>query len=802
VRILTGRSEKVRAVSFNQDGDIVAAEGNQLCVWESHSGELQKQMITHEDPIVDVACSCDFVVSATGDGHVIIWSDGAEYDELFYPGPLYAVACSRQKNLLAACEDQAIKLWDIEGGDEILLEGHTASVRKCAFSPDDALIVSYGDDQTLRTWDVLRGEERARTKTSETVVALGWMESGRDAVAICASGSLMSWDIDSQEPPTLVKVCASPVTIGAISEDGRLAIIATAQREIILWDVQDSEKVCHIHNLSSQIVSCAISPEGDMLVVGLEDTSLELRQVKNGLVDKTIGGHSDQILDCDITGDGALIASASMDGTAKLWDGLTGRDLATLRDHSGSVTAAAFSPEGLNLATGDYDGHVRIWDFEAWDHYRIGAWEDDDAPEIGLNAMFPRWTDENIDDLAYSPKNGFLVAAANGVIKVLSEFEQDIAADLQSGGHACFFSPDGTSILTVSSNQTYLWDAETFELIKSFPRGEYICGISRDADWIINGDRSYGLSIWSLRTGREVIRFFMQDWPVSLAVCPVRDEFAITGYFAELRILRYHISPSAEVEDRRRTTPPRDREEPQRTTEFDTAALISPEDLIQSGKGAMDQGDIAGALDYFEQAVEVLPDDLDALSYRVTALLRLGKNEEALVQLDGILDRNLALGPNLACMYVGKAKALTGLGRNADALHFYDRALALVDDDRNIWFSRGHVFYLMEQYEHALENFQRANALSEEEKTTEFIGWSLLGARRYLKSENIFAMLISRGPRDPLSWYGLALSENELNKKVQARTHLERFIQEARPEHAGILPQARGILRNLRRDEG
>ena len=77
------------------------------------------------------------------------------------------------RRLAAGCADNSIRLWDVAtarraGGKELLeaevaeLRGHEDYVHAVAWSPDGTRLLSASGDHTVRVWDSLSAQERAR----------------------------------------------------------------------------------------------------------------------------------------------------------------------------------------------------------------------------------------------------------------------------------------------------------------------------------------------------------------------------------------------------------------------------------------------------------------------------------------------------------------------------------------------------------------------------------------------------------------------------------------------------------------
>ena len=114
------------------------------------------------------------------------------------------------------------------------------------------------------------------------------------------------------------------------------------------------------------------------------------------------------------------------------------------------------------------------------------------------------------------------------------------------------------------------------------------------------------------------------------------------------------------------------------------------------------------ALEAFDQALRLRPDDPQALSNRSVVLGELGRFAEALDSLD----RALASRPDFPEAWSNRGNALRGLLRHDEALANYDRALALQPLYPEAWSNRGNALYDTRRFEEALASYDRALAIN------------------------------------------------------------------------------------------
>jgi WD40 repeat protein len=217
------------------------------------------------------------------------------------------------KLLLTGGEDSTLRLWDLETGREVRrFAGHEGRVRAVAFSPDGRQAVSGTvlGDATLRVWDVETGNE-----VSKYTVA-GTPAQGRRNIGILRTG------------------------FGGVAPGGFGAI--------------------RFPDEPGGIASVAFSPDGKLVLAGCMDNVLRVFELSTGK-ERKLEGHTQQLLGAAFTPDGNRILSGSYDKTVRLWDVESGKEVCRFFGHDNWVWGVAVSPDGKFGLSGSLDKTVRLW---------------------------------------------------------------------------------------------------------------------------------------------------------------------------------------------------------------------------------------------------------------------------------------------------------------------------------------------------------------------------------------------------------------------------------------------------------
>lgn len=233
-------------------------------------------------------------------------------------GAVRSLAFDPSGRQLAAGHDKGtIRILTHKGRELARLTGHANAVIALSFDPTGARLFSGSADRTLRSWDVAKKVELAKTSHSEPIHYV--RARGPSEVDFASRLSLYRANLPlTAEPVDLISGPATEYDVFMVADapDGSLRATSHYKSDTIqLWDPHTG------------------APKGE------------------------VRADNEEVLDLRLSKDGRWFAVAAHE--VHLFD-LQGSTQAKLALESAS--AVAFSPDGRTLAGGGFGGHVVLWD--------------------------------------------------------------------------------------------------------------------------------------------------------------------------------------------------------------------------------------------------------------------------------------------------------------------------------------------------------------------------------------------------------------------------------------------------------
>lgn len=367
----TGKASVAKRLAFSADGTLLAAGSSdgdlpgRLWVWRVGVAEPPLRTLTDQQGVIQCLAfgPGHRLASASTDGTVLVRDlDASPAGDGAPPPPVFSGRVRDPRSLVYAADGALLAVGDGRGGiriwhpstgggaegTELTVPGpgraHTGPVNALGLTPDGATLVSAGDDQSARVWDLATARVTAELRGHPTFV-LGLAVGGDNRTVVTSAGvgrptgSVLLWDL--RRLPDLAPGPGRP-PVTAVATGGGRAAVGTADGRTALWELGGERRPVSVSPASGRpVTALALDRSGRLLAGAEEDGTVRIRRASDGVVQEvwTAGA---RVTALDLSPDGTRLAVGTADGT--LLTGPTDGTPARPRLHTacGAVHAVAF----------------------------------------------------------------------------------------------------------------------------------------------------------------------------------------------------------------------------------------------------------------------------------------------------------------------------------------------------------------------------------------------------------------------------------------------------------------------------
>ena len=526
-------SSPVLAVLFSPDGRWLAAglQDGWVLVLDATTGKLYRRLLSHSRPVHGLAFSGRgqagkapvFLASGAEDGSVVVWDLESGIASRQFDNPLLgywgygirSLAFSPDDKILVTGGDQGyLSRWDLATGEELPhLQTQHGLLFSIAFSPDGSRLASACGDGTVQIWDYAAEEPLALLEGhSYGAWSVAWTGDGKQLATGAGDGMVKIWD---PETGTLQKEKTATFTkidiLRYSPDDTRLAAVSAGERAFVL----DAQSLAESHTFAeffSGLRSAAFSPSGEWAVFAGEDGRTYLWNLVHGegFALGNVRPASKADMSALISPDEATLAVVDgLPGILRLFD----FDLLTPRSEIRvpGVRAVAFSPGGEFIAAGG--GELSVWETASGEDRKILI-----SSRL-TSLVFPGSPGDGTTYLAGGFDDGSVLLWN---LENLAE-----PRELAAGGNPAIWSLAASGLILAAGNDqgdVQVWDVATGKILRSFSGYSgsiFTLAISPDRHLLAAGGIQGSYRIWSLESNKllRVIRAH-NGWVNGLAFSP------------------------------------------------------------------------------------------------------------------------------------------------------------------------------------------------------------------------------------------------------------------------------------------
>lgn len=462
-------------------------------------------------------------------------------------------------------------------GEALPLPGHTGSVARVAFTPDQRWLISAAGSE-LRMWDLQAKDPSISSIVlpghTGDIAALEFAAGGR-AVTGASDNAVRVWDLEKSLRAIDSEVLdghQAPVRVLDVSADGLRIVSGSDDSTVRVWDAlgrSAGRSATLLRVGPSAVQDFAVAETGRVLGVSTERATLwslsDRARWRAGVsLDGVPGQHSSAAMDAA----GARVAIGTESGRIFAWT-VDAPDASpvVLEGHAGPINALAFLEDG-RLISGSSDASVRVWDLADPQSASVWSGHTDEVHQLlavggyvfaaALDGSIVRWT---IADGASTPLQGHqgevlqIRAAPDGsrivsvgadrrvrVWNVESPSDPLVLRGHDEPVHAAALGRNGVLATGGEDRRIFLWDLsaehpdEAPRVLVGHEQSVTALAFTRDPEVLASSSNDQSVRLWRLDTDRQLVLRGHDQVVSGLAVSSDGVHLVSAGYDGTLRI--------------------------------------------------------------------------------------------------------------------------------------------------------------------------------------------------------------------------------------------------------------------------
>ncbi|ODN02897.1 Transducin beta-like protein 3 [Orchesella cincta] len=230
---------------------------------------------------------------------------------------------TQKKWLVSASKDNSIMLWTTDSDQpQVVLEGHLASVTAVCFSPVEFLLYSVSEDNFLKKWD-LKKCLKSQLAHDKEIHSAHCSPNGQLVITSSRDKTAKIWDTESLGLAGTLKGHKKSVWDAKFSSWDQLAVTASADTTIKVWNVVSFACIQTLQGHLSSVLQVEFCNLGLQIVSTSSDGTFRVWDLKSSSCVSTEECGNDKIWTLAAKPDASEIITGSADSIITVWEDIT-----------------------------------------------------------------------------------------------------------------------------------------------------------------------------------------------------------------------------------------------------------------------------------------------------------------------------------------------------------------------------------------------------------------------------------------------------------------------------------------------
>lgn len=256
-----------------------------------------------------------------------------------------------------------INVLDVRTGAKRATFGAAGSVCWYAEASCDGAVAAGFGDLKVRIWEAGAQEPRVFGPLGGIVASLAWSADGKLLfTGNCGDNTVRLWDMTRGEVVAQGKTKSSGTWFVAMSHDAKRAVSGAGDKSIHVWAPREGRELATLTGHTGKINGLALFPDDRRLLSASQDKTARIWDLDAGKELFVLAGHTKEVKAIAVAPDGAQVATSSTDGTLRFWDAASGAPIGVLQTGATHGHSLAYSANGTELFVGCLDATVRVFE--------------------------------------------------------------------------------------------------------------------------------------------------------------------------------------------------------------------------------------------------------------------------------------------------------------------------------------------------------------------------------------------------------------------------------------------------------